>query len=53
MAIFNILIQTGFSVISKIKIGDLCKPFHDIIIIPFPFPYLNLKGWKRRKITLI
>ena len=29
------LIQRGFRVFPKIKVGNLRNPFHDVIIIPF------------------
>ena len=30
-----IIIQRGFEAIPKITIVNLCKPFHDVVIIPF------------------
>ena len=37
------LIQQGVWIIQKIAIENSCKPFHDIIVIPFSSPYWNLK----------
>ena len=38
LTIFDALIQkteSVFGVFQEITIGNLCKPFHDVIIIPF------------------
>ena len=38
LTIFDALIQiieSDFGVFPEITIGNLCKPFHDVIIIPF------------------
>ena len=35
LTIFGVLIKKGLGVFPKITIGNLCKPFHDVIIIPF------------------
>ena len=35
LSIFDALIQRGFGFFPKITIGNLCKPFHDVIIFPF------------------
>ena len=35
LANFDALIQRGLEVIRKIIIDELCKPIHDVIIIPF------------------
>ena len=37
LAIFDalIIIQRGFGAIPKITTVNLCKPFHDVVIIPF------------------
>ena len=35
LTIFDALIQRGFGVFPKTTIGNLCKPFHYVIIIPF------------------
>ena len=40
---FDTLIQRGFWVIPETKIGNLCKWFHEIIVISFSIPYINLK----------
>ena len=32
---FEVLIQVGFQFIQKITIYNLCKQFHDVIVIPF------------------
>ena len=42
LAISDTLIQSGFSIIPKNSINNLCKPFHDIIIIPISTSSLNL-----------
>ena len=43
LAIFDVLIQGGFWFIPKIRIGNLCKPFYDVIMIPFWMLFLNLQ----------
>lgn len=35
LPIFNALIQGGSRVFLKITTNNLCKPFHDALIIPF------------------
>ena len=35
LTIFDRLIQKAFWVFQKIKVSNLCNPFHDIKIIPF------------------
>ena len=51
LAIFDalIIIQRGFGAIPKITTVNLCKPFHDVVIIPFE---LFLKILKRRTRTI-
>ena len=42
LANFDALIQSDFSLISKITFANLCKTFHDVIIISVSTDYLNL-----------
>ena len=52
LANFDAFIQRGFGDIKKIGIKILCKPFHDIIIIPFSTSLKIIKYWTRkRKVT--
>ena len=44
---FDVLIQSGFWVIPKIAFANLCKPIHDVIIIPISFDPLNLETVKK------
>ena len=43
------LIQSGFSFIPKIKFANLCKPIHDVIIIPVSSDSLNLEAVERKE----
>ena len=48
---FDVLIQNGFRGIQKITSANLCKTYHDVIIISFSPPILNGKGWKKGRTT--
>ena len=41
---FDDLIQSGFQFIPKIIFANLCKPVHDVIIIPVSSDALNLEN---------
>ena len=46
----NDLIQINFSVILKDTFANLCKPIHNVIIIPVSSDPLNLEGMERKAI---
>ena len=46
---FDALIQRGFEVFPKNAIGNLCKLFHDIIIIPFSTCSWNHKTFGKKE----
>ena len=48
---FDVLIQNGFRGIQKITAANLCKAYHDVIIISFLPSILNGKGWKIGRTT--
>ena len=46
---FDDLIQSGFRVIPKITFANLCKLFHDVIIILVSSDLLNLDTTERKE----
>ena len=46
---FDALVQSCFWVIPKIAYANLCKPAHDVIIIPVSTVHLKLKHMKRKE----
>ena len=46
---FDNLIQVGFWVVTKITFAELCKPIHDVIIIPVSSDTLNLETMERKE----
>ena len=49
LTIFDALIQSGFEFFPKITIVNLCKPFHNAIIILFTFSSETITLWARRR----
>ena len=52
LTIFDALIQkteSVFGVFQEITIGNLCKPFHDVIIIPFSSFSWNHKAFGKKE----
>ena len=47
LVIFEALTSKGFWVIPKKTIGSLCKPFRDVILIPFWTFSLNINAFKK------